>query len=124
MVPSLEQSMVYSRRLKKGAKVCIASLEIKPRRLLFRLTRQASALELPSPEYIEAVHDWYGDKLWLFDLVRTAKSQRLIEVFRYARQRYGVDVFVIDSLMKLDIAEDDYKAQKVFMEQLCDFKNQ
>ncbi|CAM4461007.1 MAG: hypothetical protein LEGION0403_FIIPPAGN_01331 [Legionella sp.] len=26
--------------------------------------------------------------------------------------------------MKLDIAEDDYKAQKAFMEQLCDFKNQ
>lgn len=26
--------------------------------------------------------------------------------------------------MKLDIAEDDYKAQKSFMEQLCDFKNQ
>ncbi len=110
--------------MKQGAKVCIASLEIKPKRLLMRLTRQASALERPSPEYIEAIHEWYGDKLWLFDLVGTAKSQRLIEVFRYARQRYGVDVFVIDSFMKLDIAEDDYKAQKVFMEQLCDFKNQ
>lgn len=34
------------------------------------------------------------------------------------------DVFVIDSFMKLDIAEDDYKAQKVLIEQLCDFKNQ
>ena len=110
--------------MQQGAKVCIASLEIKPKRLLMRLTRQAGALEQPSPEYIEAIHDWYGDKLWLFDLVGTAKSQRLLEVFRYARQRYGVDVFVIDSFMKLDIAEDDYKAQKTFMEQLCDFKNQ
>lgn len=110
--------------MKQGAKVCIASLEIKPKRLLTRLTRQAGALALPSPEYIEAIHDWYGDKLWLFDLVGTAKSQRLLEVFRYAKQRYGVDVFVIDSFMKLDIVEDDYKAQKAFMEQLCDFKNQ
>lgn len=110
--------------MKQGAKVCIASLEIKPRRLLMRLTRQAGALSNPTKEYIRVIQEWYGDKLWLFDLVGTAKSERLLDVFLYARQRYGIDVFVIDSLMKLDIAEDDYKAQKVFMEQLCDFKNQ
>ncbi|KTD21997.1 bifunctional DNA primase/helicase [Legionella israelensis] len=110
--------------MQQGARVCIASLEIKPKRLLMRLTRQASALAEPSKEYIQAIHEWYEDKLWLFDLVGTAKSQRLLDVFLYARQRYGIDVFVIDSLMKLDIAEDDYKSQKAFMEQLCDFKNQ
>ncbi len=110
--------------IKQGARVCIASLEIKPKRLLMRLTRQASALAEPSKEYIRAIHEWYEDKLWLFDLVGTAKSRRLLEVFLYARQRYGIDVFVIDSLMKLDIAEDDYKAQKAFMELLCDFKNE
>lgn len=110
--------------MKQGARICIASLELKPRRLLMRLTRQAGAIFHPTPEYIQAIHNWYEDKLWLFDLVGTAKSNRLIEVFLYARQRYGIDVFVIDSLMKLDIAEDDYKAQKAFIEQLCDFKNQ
>jgi len=110
--------------MKQGARVCIASLELKPKRLLMRLTRQAAALAEPSVEYIEAIHQWYEDKLWLFDLVGSAKSKRLLEVFLYARQRYGIDVFIIDSLMKLDIAEDDYKAQKVFIEQLCDFKNQ
>lgn len=110
--------------IEQNAKVCIASLEIKPERLLMRLARQAGATDMPSPEYIKAIHDWYGDKLWLFDLVGTAKSKRLLEVFIYARQRYGIDIFVIDSFMKLDIAEDDYKAQKAFMEQLCDFKNQ
>lgn len=110
--------------MKQGAKVCIASLELKPKRLLMRLTRQAGALSDPTPEYIHAIHEWYQDKLWIFDLVGTAKSKRLLEVFLYARQRYGVDVFVIDSLMKLDIAEDDLKAQKAFIEQLCDFKNQ
>lgn len=110
--------------MKQGAKVCIASLELKPKRLLMRLTRQAGALAKPTKEYIRAIHQWYEDKLWLFDLVGNAKSKRLLEVFLYARQRYNVDVFVIDSLMKLDIAEDDYKAQKALMEQLCDFKNQ
>ena len=110
--------------MNQGARVCIASLELKPKRLLMRLTRQAGALATPSVEYIEAIHHWYEQKLWLFDLVGTAKSKRLLEVFLYARQRYNIDVFVIDSLMKLDISEDDYKAQKAFIEQLCDFKNQ
>lgn len=110
--------------MKQGARVCIASLEMKPKRLLMRLTRQASALAEPSIEYIHAIHEWFGEKLWLFDLVGTAKSKRLLEIFQYAHQRYGIDVFVIDSLMKLDIVEDDYKLQKAIIEQLCDFKNQ
>lgn len=109
--------------MQQGARVCIASLEIKPERLLLRLTRQATALALPSREHITAVHQWYADKLWLFDLVGIAKKERLLEVFLYARQRYGIELFLIDSLMKRNIAEDDLSAQKAFMDTLCDFKN-
>jgi len=110
--------------MKQNARVCIASLELKPQKLLMRLTTQAAGLKEPSVEYITAINEWYHDKAWLFDLVGTAKQDRLLEVFLYARQRYGIDVFVIDSLMKCGIAEDDYKTQKFFVEQLCDFKNQ
>jgi len=39
----------------------------------------------------------------------------------YARKRYGVTHFVIDSLAKCGIAEDDYKGQKDFVDNLCDF---
>lgn len=109
--------------MKQGAKVCIASLELKPKRLLFRLTRQAAGLRNPSEEYIRAIHQWYDNQLWIFDLVGTTKTARLLEVFQYARQRYGIDVFVIDSLMKCGIGEEDYSAQKLFIDQLCDFKN-
>lgn len=108
----------------QNARVCIASLELKPERLLMRLTRQAAALNQPAEEYIRAIHEWYDDRLWIFDLVGTAKSKRLLEVFLYARQRYGIDVFIIDSLLKCDIAVDDYNAQKQFVERLCDFKNE
>lgn len=110
--------------MSQGARICIASLEIKPQKLLMRLTRQAAGLREPTIAYIKAIHDWYSDKLWLFDLVGVAKVERLLEVFLYARQRYGIDVFVIDSLMKLDIADDDYVMQKLLVSKLCDFKNQ
>lgn len=112
--------------MQQGERVCIASMEIKPERLLYRLTRQAMALHQgdPTESYIREVMEWYRDKCWIFDLVGTAKTKRLLEVFRYARNRFDVRVFLVDSLLKCGIAEDDYVAQKAFVEALCDFKNE
>lgn len=107
-------------------RVCIASMEMPARRLLTRLTRQAAGIKEGNPTtgYANSIIDWYGGKLWLFDLVGTAKTKRMLEVFTYARKRYGIDVFVIDNMSKCGIGDDDYNAQKAFMEDLCDFKNQ
>ncbi len=110
--------------MQQGARVCVASLELKPERLLMRLARQAGAVSQPSRAYIQAIHEWYSDKLWIFNVLGNTKTKRLLDVFLYARQRYGIDVFVIDSLMKCGIGEEDYSAQKQFVDQLCDFKNQ
>jgi twinkle protein len=44
-------------------------------------------------------------------------------VIEYARARYGITVFIIDSLAKCGFGEDDYNGQKRFVECLCDFKN-
>lgn len=110
--------------LQQGARVCIASLELKRGKLLYKLGRQATGLDYPTEGYIRAIHEWYGDNLFIFDRVGTAGSQELLDCFLYAHQCYGVDVFVIDSLLKLEISEDDYKEQKIFMNKLCDFKNE
>ncbi|OGO90636.1 MAG: hypothetical protein A3F10_06925, partial [Coxiella sp. RIFCSPHIGHO2_12_FULL_42_15] len=109
--------------MQQGAKVCVASLELKPERVLLRLDRQLHATNTLNTENIRSAQNWYHDRLWLFDLVGATKIQRLLFVFEYARQRYGIDVFLIDSMMKCGIAEDDYNTQKQFTEQLCDFKN-
>lgn len=47
----------------------------------------------------------------------------MLEVFQYARRRYGIEVFIIDNMSKCGIGDDDYTGQKAFMEELCDFKN-
>lgn len=110
--------------IKQGAKICVASLEMPAQNLLTRLVKQASGMAMPSPEYIDAIHEWYQGKAWLFNLVGTAKRERLLDVFLYMKRRYNVDVFFIDSLLKCGLAEDDYNGQKLFVEQLCDFKNE
>lgn len=110
--------------MRQGVKCCVASMEMPPKRLMANLTRQATGQIKPTKGYINATFDWYREKLWLFDCVGTAKAEKILEVFSYARKRYGIKWFVIDSLMKCGIAEDDYNKQKWFLEALADFKNE
>lgn len=104
-----------------GEKFCIASMEIKPSRLLKRLAIQILATKEVREEDLGPVTNWLNDRLWIYNVVGTTSSKDLLEVFAYARKRYGVTSFVIDSLMKCGMAEDDYNKQKVFVDSLTDF---
>ena len=110
--------------LTQGAKVCIASLEMKPANLGERLFRQISGLRYPAEETMNKISSVLENKLFLFDRVGTVSIDNLLEIFKYARRKYGVDIFVIDSLMKCGMEESDYDGQKVFMDKICDFKNE
>lgn len=107
--------------MKQDAKICIASLELKPVLLLKRMTRQATALHEPSEEYIKKVFDWFEGRLKIFDVIGYVKIASILETFRYAKHRYGVNVFVIDSLSLLEISDDDYEGEKRFMTELMRF---
>ena len=110
--------------MKQGERACIASLEFHPRKWLHRITRQASGVDEPTILYIKAIQQWFNKKLWVFDVVGTAKAKRILEVFKYARQRYGIQLFVIDNLSKLDIGFEDYDAQRSFIDKLTDFSKE
>lgn len=109
--------------MRQQTRVCVASLELKPGQLLKRLIRQTTCSAKPPMMEIDASFGVYDDRLWLFGLTGTTKAERLLEIFEYAHRRYGVKLFVIDSLMKCGIGEDDYNGQKAFVDALCDFKN-
>lgn len=108
----------------RGCRALIASLEMKPADTLTKMVRQATALPSPEKPFRHEVLNWLDDKIWFFNLVGTAKVERLLEVSRYAVRRYGVEHIVIDSLMKLGVRDDDYSEQKVVVESLCDFANE
>ena len=106
------------------SKVCIASMEMRPQKTLRRMCRQIVGKGQPSPEDLEEINKWYYDSLFIFNLVGSAKSERLLEVMEYGHYRYNITHFVIDSLVKCGFAEDDYNGQKSFVDKLCDLKNQ
>ncbi len=112
--------------MKQEERVCIASMEIKPARLIARLVKQTGGLisGIPSRQFVSSMFDWYKEKAWIYECTGVAKGQRILDTFAYAYKRYGVRVFVIDSLMMCGIDEDDYNGQKQFVSDLCDFKNE
>lgn len=96
----------------QGARVCIASLEMAPAQLLRRMVKQAGNVDRPSEGFIREIVDWLDEWLWVFGVVGKAGVSRILEVFEYARARYGCDVFAIDSLMRLGVGTEDYEGQE------------
>jgi twinkle protein len=56
--------------------------------------------------------------LWLYDQQGTVTAQQVIAVSRYSAMELGVQHIFIDSLMKCVSGEDDYNAQKAFVDEL------
>lgn len=102
----------------QGAKCLTVSLEMRQSQMFKRLCRQMTAMREPSIEYIERAFDWMSGKFWVFDQQRATKLDILLPYFDYVIQRYGVNFIVIDSLMKLGIAPEDYAGQKAAVEGL------
>jgi len=104
-----------------SVRTCVASLEMKPEKLLSRQYRQASFTNSPSKEQGEKVRDLLDNNIWLFNLRGTAKAARILEVFQYAYKRYGIQQFIIDNLSKCGYNDDDYNGQKSFVDAITDF---
>lgn len=96
----------------QGARVCIASLEMAPSQLIRRMVKQAGNTDRPTDRYIRDIIGWLDEWMWLFGVVGKASITRILEVFDYARCRYGCDVFAIDSLMRLGVSSEDYEGQE------------
>lgn len=114
---------VYS-AIKHNARFCIASMEMPGKITLLRMIRQASGVGNPSHAYLDAILGALSGRVWLFDQIGDANMAELLDTFRYAAKRYGIQHFVVDSLAKLGMAEDDYNAQKKAINQLTGFAHE
>lgn len=113
----LSQIMLAVMRL--GEKVCVASMEMKPRDTMAKMTQQAGGVAKPSIGFIKAFHHWTDDRLWVYDHVGRIASDRVLAVATYVRKELGINHLVIDSLMKCGIGVDDLTGQKDFVDGLC-----
>ena len=103
----------------QNQRVCIASLEMRPTRVMARMSRQAFGDDLPSQTFLKTFHDWSDGRLWLYDHVGSSNPKTMLAVIRYARDKFGIQHFVVDNLAKVIAGEDSYNEQKDFVNSLC-----
>ena len=105
-----------------GAKIFDASLEVTPSKTLQMMTRTALAKRYPdNKEELEKCLTWLNESMFFYDYVGIANKEKILEAMAYARKRYGIDVFVIDSLFKCGVSGEDFNGQRMFMDQLTSF---
>lgn len=114
--------------IKQKQSICILSFEMKPKRTIYRMLRQFSGENPEAPrlgskekfvgKLLDRFNAFAGERLWLYDQQGTVTADQVIAVTRYCAVELGVTHVFIDSLMKCVAGEDDYNAQKSFVDQI------
>ena len=126
---SLMTGQVALGLVKQDQKVLIASFEMKPKVSVKRMIRQFAGKSLDSANYHQTPDEqkrdafgrfkiFAGERLWFYDQQGTVNSKQMAAVCRYAAVEMGIQHVFIDSLMKCVSGEDDYNAQKAFIDEL------
>ena len=98
----------------RGEPTFFASLEEDPEDLLLRLCMVANGLrEIEHEETFGDFLHWSRERLYVWGVVGSASGTELLAVIRSLARR-GLKQAVIDSLMCLDVANDDFEKQRQF----------
>ena len=107
----------------QGERFVICSLEMPAKKTLSRMAKQLLGDGTPTEAKVREAMAWLRDKCWIINVVGKMKTDRILDDFKYAAKRYDIHNFIIDSLTKCNIREDDYEAQKCFVDEICDFNH-
>lgn len=105
----------------QGGRTCLSSLEMHPKFTLKRMCKQVVATDRPTNPAIAAALHWLDNGLFIYEVTGKRRVDEMLKVFDYCRSRYGCTQFVIDSLMRLGVAGDDYNTQEAVIFRLVEW---
>ena len=86
---------------------------------------------LVNPEAVERIHEWYDDKIYIYDNTAQAsedgEEEAIIKTIDSAIRQYGCRMLMIDNLMTAisdDLSSDLYRQQSVFVRELVKMAKQ
>lgn len=109
-----------------GLKTLIASFEMPPKKTLRMLISQlAGTREFPDNTpgqrlFKRALH-WINERFYLYDFLGIGDWRDVLATFRYAARHLGVKAFILDSVMRIGIMDDDYGTQGLAAAQFARF---
>jgi energy-coupling factor transporter ATP-binding protein EcfA2 len=110
----------------QGARTLIASFEMPPKKTLRMLiTQLVGTREFPDSNAGHALFRkalaWINSRFYIYDFLGIGDWRDVLSTFRYAAEHLGVNVFILDSVMRIGIADDDYGAQGLAAAQFAQF---
>ena len=109
-----------------GEKLCIASMEMPKVVTLWMLGAQLVGMKhLPDSQAGmskgAAALSWLNERVVIYDFLGITRWQEMLDTFRYAAEHLGCTQFMVDSVMKVGIADDDYAQQGYCASAFLDF---
>ena len=113
--------------VRSGEKVCMASLEELPEVTMAGIARMAvpdTDIRENSDEpdgWLSYVCGELSGRFWLYNQTKMIDPQRVLALIGYCAQELGCTMFVLDSLMRTALPQDDYEGQRVFCNSLDNY---
>jgi twinkle protein len=118
----LSQEIIHL--LDQGLKCCIGSFEMPPRKYLWWLLKQAHGNPNITDYDVDHILNKYAENLFVIDILGEIEKDKLFEVMEFGSRKYGIEIFVIDSLMKVKLttrSNEILGEQKNFVASLKDY---
>ncbi len=112
--------------MRRGMKALVASMETRPevtlKIMLAQLVGQSKMInnEANQAMLVKGI-SWLQQRCALYDFLGAVDYRVLLQAMGHAHTKLGCDFFLIDSLMRLGIADDDYAGQGRCALQLANF---
>jgi twinkle protein len=106
----LRQLMLHA--ASNNHRCCFISLEEETDDVWREFIMMASCTRSPNKHQRQWAIDWMENKIWVFDSTEAIDPVILMGIIRFACDKFGFSHIVIDSLMRLNLALDDYEGQR------------
>ena len=117
---------VQYQKEKRDGRIVIASMEVPPEVTLWIMARQLLGVgELAANDdnrrLAAKALGWLNSHMLLYDFLGITDWRELLNTFRYAQKHEHGEIFIVDSVMRIGIPDDDYATQGLAAAQFADF---
>ena len=116
---SLFASQIMLNAIEQGYPCMSVSLEMSGPQQVSRKIRQCSLQARPEMESVLSFAQWCKGKLYFYDQHGSVDPKTLGSVIRYAVDKFKVKFVLVDSLMTMSMASDDWNGQKAVVNMLA-----
>ncbi len=109
---SMFAGQVMLNAIDQGHSCLSISLEMSPQSQVARMIRQASLQASPKMDAVLDFAKWCKGKLYFYDQHGSVDPNTLNSVIRYAVAEHDTKFILVDSLMTMSFASDDWNSQK------------